>query len=151
MNCKKTLLHIGSVICAMALANPAAAERENNVGSTLAAVALQHRAIKHNPFERPTLTQRKAPLAIEEPVVVEQTLLKLRAVLYSPESPMVNIDGNILQLGDEIDGFFLQEVSEDAAILSRGDVRIMLSMSQPQTTDAPTGNNNNGQDGRTRQ
>ncbi|MGI9295617.1 MAG: hypothetical protein ACR2PS_16680 [Pseudomonadales bacterium] len=94
------------------------------------AAATQQRTIKHNPFERPDFTTARNQTAIEEQQPEPQKLLQLRAVLYSSTTPLVNINGRILAVGEEIDGFLLQEVSEDGAILVKDEVQIMLSMAQ---------------------
>ncbi len=95
-----------------------------------AAAAVQQRAIKHNPFSKPDLSQRRQQPVVEEQEPAPQALLQLRAVLYSATAPLVNINGRILAVGEEVEGFLLQEVIEDGAILSKDDVQIMLSMTQ---------------------
>lgn len=90
----------------------------------------QRRAIKHNPFQRPDFTRRSNRAAIEEQKAAPQQILQLRAVLYSQHAPLVNINGKILAVGEEIEGFLLHEVSEDGAVLVKDEVQIMLSMAQ---------------------
>lgn len=105
----------------------AAAELAEQAVSPAVATTPQ-RAIQHNPFTKPDFSQRHEPAGVEEQTAVPQALLNLRAVLYSVTTPLVNINGRILAVGEEIDGFLLQEVIEGGAILSKDDVQIMLSM-----------------------
>ena len=112
-----------------------AADSSRDLHSAVAspvAKAAQQRAIKHNPFSRPDFGQRQQQTSVEEPEQepLPQTLLQLKAVLYSSTTPLVNINGRILAIGEEIEGFLLQEVFEDGAILSKDEVQIMLSMTQ---------------------
>lgn len=107
----------------------AAGELSEQVMSPVASAATQ-RAIKHNPFTRPDFSQRSQKVEEKEQAATPQALLHLRAVLYSSTTPLANINGRILAEGDEIDGFVLQEVTEDGAILSKDEVQIMLSMTQ---------------------
>ena len=48
--------------------------------------------------------------------------------LVSPWGPMVNVDGVILEIGEEIDGFRLVEVREYEAVFVRDGARRTLIM-----------------------
>ncbi len=119
---------MGAVLCAGNSLLAAASSNEEQVLSVVAAP--QNRAIKHNPFDRPDFTKHRNSTVVEQQQAAPQRLLQLRAVLYSSTAPLVNINGKILAVGEEIDGFLLQEVSEDGAVLVKDEVQIMLSMTQ---------------------
>lgn len=119
---------MGAVLCAGNSLLAAASSNEEQVLSVVAAP--QHRAIKHNPFDRPDFTKHRNYTVVEQQQAAPQKLLQLRAVLYSSTAPLVNINGKILAVGEEIDGFLLQEVSEGGAVLVKDEVQIMLSMTQ---------------------
>ena len=130
MMLRKLALKIGSVamLCVSSSLFAAAEPSEQQALPTVATTP--QRAIKHNPFTQPDFSKRSKQAAIEEQEAAPQVLLRLRAVLYSATTPLVNINGKILAVGEEIDGFLVQEVSEDGAILVKDEVQIMLSMAQ---------------------
>lgn len=129
---RKLALTIGSaaMLCVSGSLLAATELDEQAVSPVVVVAATPQRAIKHNPFTKPDFGKRSEATVAEEQQAAPQALLQLRAVLYSSTMPLVNINGRILALGEEIDGFLLQEVSEDGAILSKDDVQIMLSMTQ---------------------
>ncbi len=130
MRLRKLVLRVGSGVAMCASAHLFAANELSEQAVSPVTTTTPQRAIKHNPFTKPDFSQRSEQAEVEEQTAVPQALLHLRAVLYSSTTPLVNINGRILAEGDEIDGFLLQEVIEDGAILSKDEVQIMLSMTQ---------------------
>lgn len=118
---------MGAMLC---VSNSLAAAGLNEEEVLPVIAATQERVIKHNPFDQPDFSKSSNQAAVEEQTAAPQKLLQLRAVLYSSSAPLVNINGKILAVGEEIDGFLLQEVSEDGAVLVKDEVQIMLSMAQ---------------------
>lgn len=127
---RKFAIHIVSVVALCVSTHLFAVDESSEQLVSPATATTSQRAIKHNPFAKPDFSQRSEQAEVEEQTAVPQALLHLRAVLYSSTTPLVNINGRILAVGDEIDGFLLQEVIEDGAILSKDEVQIMLSMTQ---------------------
>lgn len=58
--------------------------------------------------------------------------LKLESVILG-EVPVAVINGKVLRVGDDIDGFVLEKVSARYVVLSRGVFRVDLKMEQPQS------------------
>lgn len=92
----------------------------------------RQRAVQHNPFIKPDLGGSGEQPDVQDKREEPQKILRLRAVLYSSTAPLVNINGKILTVGEHIEGFQIQEVGEDSAILSKDDVQIMLSTNEDQ-------------------
>lgn len=79
--------------------------------------------LKHNPFSRPEVLKPKPapPPAPPRAVVVppEQMRLNLTATLVSETAPMVMVDGELLAIGDRIEGLKLIAVMEGKAVFLR--------------------------------
>jgi hypothetical protein len=57
-----------------------------------------------------------------------QTKLQLFATLRAGKNSMVNIQGKIVQLGEEIEGYKLVEVNDDSAVFANSEQRVFLSL-----------------------
>ena len=81
-----------------------------------------------NPFERLNTPEeiRAPPIPVIN--VPPPWSPELRGTLVSPWGPMVNVDGVILEIGEEIDGFRLVEVREYEAVFVRDGARRTLIM-----------------------
>lgn len=74
--------------------------------------------LRNNPFSQP---EKQAVVAIQESHEQQQEeaalpTKKLRAVIVSDLNPMVNLDGQIITIGEEIDGYKLLSVNEGEAV-----------------------------------
>ena len=54
--------------------------------------------------------------------------VELRGTMQSARLPMVNLDGEVIALGEQVDGFRLVEVGERSAVFIKGSKRYVLSM-----------------------
>lgn len=54
--------------------------------------------------------------------------MELRAILFDEKRPMVNVGGNILELGDEYSGYIVREIRRDSAIFYREGRATLLQM-----------------------
>lgn len=106
------VLCLGALICA------GAASREPATAETV---------IEHNPFQRPPELQARAS-ASEGPTLMAKGALELRGVLVAGSDSQANINGHIMKLGEEFDGYRLVSVSTDAAELRRGEEKIELRL-----------------------
>jgi hypothetical protein len=90
--------------------------------SSLAAEA-ELMTLRKNPFSQPEVVKKPSP---PPPVVVklalpaEEVILDLTATMVSATTPMVVVDGELLAIGDRIEGLKLIAVMEGSAIFSRG-------------------------------
>ena len=83
-----------------------------------------------NPFERPEAEKsaENKPVQEREPPRLEH--LRLRATLTAGSESLVNVDGVIVGIGEEFEGYRLVEVRRDQAIFSNGDELITLTLDQ---------------------
>lgn len=77
----------------------------------------QANRVRHDPFQRPALPQSSitAPEA-EKPTAQQPWAPKLSGTLRAGRNSMANVNGNIVKLGETIDGYKLIEVDERSAI-----------------------------------
>ncbi len=79
--------------------------------------------LHHNPFSRPEVLRPQPPppvLPAVEPVLPpEQVELNLTATMVSKNNPMVMVDGELLTIGDRIEGMKLIAVFEGRAVFTR--------------------------------
>jgi hypothetical protein len=84
--------------------------------------------LQKNPFNRPEAVKAPPPPS-PPPVVIlpvlapEEVRLDLTATMVSPTTPMVIVDGELLAIGDKIDGLKLIVVKEGSAVFTRAGKR----------------------------
>ncbi|MCP4388854.1 MAG: hypothetical protein GY802_11200 [Gammaproteobacteria bacterium] len=80
--------------------------------------------LQNNPFTRPEVLKPKPPPpSLPRPVVVippEEIELDLSATMVSDTAPMVVVDGELLTIGEKIQGLKLIAVMEGRAVFTRG-------------------------------
>ena len=81
-------------------------------------------ALRNNPFTRPEVLKAKPPpppQAQQQTVLApEKITLELTATMVSSIMPMAVVNGELLGIGDSIEGFKLIAVMEGEAIFARG-------------------------------
>ncbi len=87
-------------------------------------------SLKHDPFARPLLS---APLPSNTAAgtVAEEEMPwnpQLIAVMVAGKDSLVNLDGIIIKIGEEKDGYRLVQVRDQEAIFKKGNKRIVLNM-----------------------
>lgn len=86
-----------------------------------------HPFLKNDPFQMPNLagntTDNKLVTA-----TVSGNGLELRGILMSSSNPMVNVNGEVLSVGDVIDGYRLIDVTEINAVFEKQENRITLDL-----------------------
>ncbi len=84
-------------------------------------------ALRHNPFARTTLPEGSARARPQTSVAAPRDWSpNLRATVLAGPRSMVNVDGEMVLVGEEIDGFRLVEVRERVAVFERdGDQRVL--------------------------
>jgi len=86
-----------------------------------------HPHLKNNPFQAPSLASNAAANNLVT-AAVSGDGLDLRGILMSPNNPMVNVNGEILVVGDVIDGYRLLDVTEKNAVFEKQENRITLEL-----------------------
>lgn len=79
--------------------------------------------LRKNPFSQPEVVKAPPPpppVAVEIAVPPEEVRLDLSATMVSLTNPMVIADGELLTIGERIEGLKLIAVMEGSAIFSRG-------------------------------
>jgi len=82
-------------------------------------------SLRNNPFSRPAVVKTPPPpppppVAIKAVPPPEEVILDLSATMVSATKPMVVVDGELLGIGDKIEGFELIAVLEGSAVFARG-------------------------------
>ena len=93
--------------------------------------------LSNNPFNRPAVLNQPPPpppAPVVRPVVVppEEVELELTATLVSKTAPMVVVDGELLGIGEKIEGLKLIAVMEGKAIFARGRKKFSFSIADEQ-------------------
>lgn len=80
-------------------------------------------SLSKNPFSQPEILNAPPPLPPAPVKVVlppEEIRLELTATMVSETAPMVVVDGELLTIGEKIEGFKLIAVKEGVAVFRRG-------------------------------
>jgi len=78
--------------------------------------------LRKNPFSQPEVVKAPPPpppVAVEMVVPPEEVKLDLTATMVSATNPMVIVDGELLAIGDRIEGLKLIAVMEGSAVFAR--------------------------------
>lgn len=81
-----------------------------------------------DPFERPALAGVSLKPANNTDPRRESWQPKLRATMRWPDGSMVNLEGRLVTLGEDIDGFRLIEVRERSAVFVKNGLTYPLTM-----------------------
>jgi len=87
--------------------------------------------LRHDPFARPLLTA-----TVPKSVTAQGTVAvdippwnpNLIAVMVAGDHSLVNLEGTIVAIGQELDGYRLVQVRDREAIFTRGKQRVVLKM-----------------------
>ena len=91
--------------------------------------------LHNNPFSRPETVNRPPPAPRVAAVVVvppEEVVLKLSATMVSDNAPMVVVDGELLAIGDKIEGMKLIAVMEGKAIFTHAGKKFSFTIDDGQ-------------------
>lgn len=88
-------------------------------------------ALRHDPFARPTLAASapSAAASAAQPEPLWQPVLS--AVMVAGDKSLVNVDGFVVQVGQEINGYRLVQVTETGAVLVKKKQRLELKLAAP--------------------
>lgn len=78
-----------------------------------------------NPFVRPRILQSAEAVAVPD---APAPALELRGVLVAGRASLANVAGRFVRLGEQIDGYRLVLVTEDAATFERGGVTVRIPL-----------------------
>ncbi|MDO9393102.1 MAG: hypothetical protein Q7T42_03895 [Methylotenera sp.] len=87
--------------------------------------------LKNDPFARPLLSATLPNNAENTAVNIEEEMPwhpTLSAVMLAGRHSMVTLDGAILKIGEEKDGYRLVQVKDHEAVFKKGKKRIVLKM-----------------------
>ena len=82
--------------------------------------------LKTNPFERPLVTVSKDDEPEVAVVETPQTAMELRGTMAAGEHSLANIGGEILAIGQEINGYRLVAVHQRHVVLQKNDIHRTL-------------------------
>lgn len=94
--------------------------------------------LRYDPFETPALLDQPPvqPSSVQAlDITPKPWERELRATSVSAARSMINVDGVILVVGEELDGFRLVEVREGLAVFERDGTRRTLAMDETQSLD----------------
>jgi hypothetical protein len=104
-------LRLALLACALpACALPSAAYAE-----------MTERILTQNPFSKPSLLSRPNEVENEARSVEAEGALQLTATLVSYNMPLAIVDGELLEIGEEIRGYRLISIGEGKAIFQKND------------------------------
>lgn len=83
--------------------------------------------LRHDPFVRPSIEPTPPAAAVPGTTAASEWKPQLRAVMLARSSSMVNVDGTIVRVGGQIDGFRLIRVEERKAVFMKDGVRVELT------------------------
>lgn len=98
----------GAMLCLCPLSTPAA--------------DIELLILRNNPFSQPEVVKAPPPpppVRAEVVVPPEEVKLNLTATMVSATNPMVIVDGELLAIGDRIEGMKLVAVMEGSAVFAR--------------------------------
>ena len=82
---------------------------------------------RFDPFKKPDQLM-KASTKAPTPKSLFKTKLQLFATLRAGKNSMVNVQGRIVRLGEEIEGYKLLEVNDHSAVFAKSEHRVHLSL-----------------------
>lgn len=102
------------------------------IGLLCSNLALADSALSHDPFSRPSLVAAVQGNAVGATAVEEMPgNPKLTAVMLAGKHSLATVDGVVMKLGDERDGYLLVKVRDHKAIFRQGKKRVVLKMETP--------------------
>jgi hypothetical protein len=119
------VLHAHVLACAVA------------AGSGTHAASLQHDLFERPPLEALKPVQPQTVKTVTPAPPPAEWKPELRAIITGSGTAMVNVEGRIVQMGQEIDGYRLAEVRERHATFIRDKVRYTLYLNPVRAADAP--------------
>ena len=82
--------------------------------------------LRRNPFNHPEF-ETEAPRSVDRPGVAADPLV-VSAILAAGDASLVNVDGSIIGIGDEVSGHVLESVGEETAVFRRGGEIVTVSV-----------------------
>ena len=87
--------------------------------------------LKANPFDRPNFIMNLGEATATE-IVERPTELLLRATMVTRNNALANINGELLSVGQRIEGYRVARITEGRAVLSNGTDQLVLDVYQSQ-------------------
>ena len=99
------------------------------LSSAICSADQQTRLLKKNPFIKPT-NLVDLPVSNNDRQEGTEAELVLRATLTSINRSIANVNGNMLSVGDKIEGYELIKIQVGAATLVRGGKKLTLQVNE---------------------
>ena len=103
------------------------------------AAGLQHDLFARPPLEALKPEQPQSVKTVTPAIPPPEWKPELRAIIAGAGTAIVNVEGRIVQMGQEMDGYRLVEVQERRATFVRDKVRYTLLLNAVKGADAPAG------------
>ena len=88
-------------------------------------------ALKRNPFEKPKNIQLQSTQNDTKRIVKTSPIeLELKGTLTIGDHSIANVNGNLMAIGEAIEGYTLVEVSVGSAVLLRDDEKLTLEVNE---------------------
>lgn len=84
--------------------------------------------LKHNPFENPYRNESGTVRIDSAESMAQSSSFELRATLISGSESLANINGVMVPVGADINGYRLANVSEGAITLIKGDTELTITL-----------------------
>jgi len=99
-------------------------------GALLAADTSPLLSLRHDPFEQPAFLRIPGEARQSGPVVDATPNMELRSILQAGNESVVNLNGEILMIGDSFKGYQLLEVGKQSATFIKDGAKIKLTLRQ---------------------
>lgn len=86
--------------------------------------------LQSNPFARPFVEKLEQRGSVQAPEPSALAGLQLRAVMTAGPESLANVDGKIVGIGEEIEGYTLVSVENEKAVFSKHGKLITLTLKQ---------------------
>lgn len=103
-----------------------------SVGSLMAAADGEPAALRNNPFSRPPSEGIAAVAGSGLAEITAAPSLELHATMIGTTKKLANVDGNILTLGDEMQGYVLVAIHERHVVFERDGKQTTVYVKPPQ-------------------
>lgn len=88
--------------------------------------------LRHNPFQPPAYAIATPASQAAAAAEHAEAVLRLQSILSAGENSVVSVNGQLLSVGDKIDGYRLLSTSETSATFARKGKRLTLKIEEEQ-------------------
>ncbi len=85
-------------------------------------------SVKHDPFEKPVLRKQHTSNTKKASSHAKPLLAKLSSTLRAGKNSMAIVDGQVIKLNEDVDGFKLIRVDERSVVFLKGNQQTQLTL-----------------------